>query len=171
MQEAIDAISQTLSRSDLTDRERLEVIHGWALVGLPRPRGGSWDDKKLWGANTWLHYSPDLEICLAEAKRGGYSSMHRHAHKHNLFYLLSGKLLVKNHSLEAEHVLHPGNSITIGANDWHRFISLDKSVIVELYSKAGHAPVDLADIERQDVGGIAKDAADLSKLGCQESFA
>ena len=171
MQEAISAIAQALASPTLSDRERLETIHGWSLVGLPRTKGGSWDDKKLWGRNTWLHYSPELEICLAETVRGGYSSMHRHCGKHNLFLVLSGRLVLHNQSLAASYVLHPGESISVHARQWHRFISLDKTVLVEVYSRAGHLPVEIGDIERQDVGGVAKDVADLLSLGCQEVFA
>jgi mannose-6-phosphate isomerase-like protein (cupin superfamily) len=130
-----------------------------------------WDEKQ-WGRNTWLHYSPDLEICRAEIERGGYSSMHRHKNKHNLFVVLSGKLVIKNETLMTDCLIVPGDApVNVHARQWHRFISLDRTVLIEVYSKAGHAPIDLVDIERQDVGGICKDAADLSKLGCQEIFA
>lgn len=111
---------------------------------------------KLWGHTRRLHSDSHCEVCHAKIKKGGFSSQHRHEHKDNMFYVLSGTLFVyvyanyqklppvKTYQIEA------GQQIIIPAGTWHQFEARTDVELIETY----WVRLNTEDITRADEGGI-----------------
>ncbi len=120
---------------------------------------------KAWGLNFAVFNNSNFEVHHAYIKSGGYSSCHAHNRKYNLFYVLSGKLLIhfyRNEDNAANnHIAHtvtlsPGERLIVPPKVWHRFQSVDESD-VDLIEAYWTEPVDPNDIVRKDIGGTYSD--------------
>ena len=96
-------------------------------------------------------------------EKGGYSSMHCHLKKYNLFYVETGFLDVEVElcfSREREgskivtYELAPGDKLTIDPEVYHRFRAKTDVIAYELYWELSD-PSQKTDIVRRDEGGIA----------------
>jgi mannose-6-phosphate isomerase-like protein (cupin superfamily) len=118
-------------------------------------------EEKPWGTIRRLYRDCDVEVVKAEIVHGGYSSLHRHLKKDNIFVVLSGTLQVNRHQTSDEktivkqHYLHADDGpLLIPAGEWHRFIALDDTVVVEVYRRRSGLLPDPDDIERADKNGV-----------------
>jgi len=115
---------------------------------------------KIWGLTQLLIQRDSFELHALKIKAGGYCSKHRHR-KWNLFYVVSGELIVKYFDdqlhINSEHRLEAGDSLRVEPGRWHRFEAIVDSEVVEAYWLD---PIDPDDIERADQGGIGMPATD-----------
>jgi hypothetical protein len=85
-------------------------------------------------------------------------SKHFHRHKYNLFFVVSGKLKIvtwkNDYDLVDETILGPYERTIIKPGEYHRFIALEDSYVIEKY----WVQLSLSDIEREDCGGLLKQA-------------
>lgn len=114
-------------------------------------------EDKLWGLNHVMHLDGSFQVCHISVKKGGFCSNHRHTHKWNQFYVVSGKLAVQTYRggeltgpPETIHFLGPTDSIRIEPGVNHKFHALEDTEAIEIYS----ASVSEEDIIREDTGGM-----------------
>jgi mannose-6-phosphate isomerase-like protein (cupin superfamily) len=106
---------------------------------------------KIWGETSLLFARNNVEVHRIKALAGGSSSKHRHAHKHNGFFVESGRLKVevwKGYGIVDKTTLGPGESTDIGPGEYHRFTAIEDAVAFEIY----WVQLDPCDIERDGVG-------------------
>jgi mannose-6-phosphate isomerase-like protein (cupin superfamily) len=106
---------------------------------------------KIWGETSLLFARNNVEVHRIKALAGGSSSKHRHAHKHNGFFVESGRLKVdvwKGYGIVDVTILGPGESTDIGPGEFHRFTAIEDAVAFEIY----WVQLDPCDIEREGVG-------------------
>ena len=111
---------------------------------------------KVWGQTVPVFAGNNVEVHHIRIRAGGFCSRHRHAHKHNLFYVLSGALRIKawkaDYDLCDETTLHAGQATTVPPGEFHRFEALSPVEALEVY----WLTLDPGDIERKDVGGVGE---------------
>ncbi len=110
---------------------------------------------KVWGSTKALFQSDSCEVQHLKVKKGYRCSNHEHAFKHNLFYVLRGRIRVTNHKdgLDDETVLGPGEMTLIKPTERHSFEALTNCELLELYWVC----LDPDDIKRYSRGGpVAK---------------
>ncbi len=117
--------------------------------------------KKLWGETRPVYSGDSHSLYHATPKAGGYSSRHYHATKHNLFYIVSGTLLVHFYADRDGPVtrtvsLTRGDFAMSEAGEWHRFEAVTDCELIELYTS--YCIDD--DIVRADEGGLKSHEAD-----------
>ena len=109
---------------------------------------------KVWGRTSLLFAANNVEVHRIEGDAGGYCSRHCHAHKHNMFYVESGRLQIEVWACFTAKpdvtVLGPGESCSVPPNAEHRFTVLEPCIALEVY----WVELDSEDILRMDVGGI-----------------
>jgi len=111
---------------------------------------------KVWGHTTPLFDMNNVELHIAEVKKGGYCSKHAHAHKYNRFIVLKGKLRViiwkeyNNRTLEDISILGASQECTVGPGDFHKFEALEDTTVLEVY----WVELKKDDIIRKDHGGL-----------------
>jgi len=107
---------------------------------------------KIWGCTTRIRPG----VHHLSIKKGGYCSKHRHLHKSNWFYVVSGELRIKtwknDYDLCDETVLLPGDYCVVHPDEYHLFQALRQTEVIEGY----FIELDEGDIEREDVGGIKR---------------
>lgn len=121
-------------------------------------------DEKPWGECLHVHADSHVEVDLLKIEAGGYSSIHRHNAKQNLFLLLSGSVDVFVFADEGGgrpltsdskpifiYQLRNGSDVVVvPAGAWHQFRAFESSEIIEVY----YAAVPKAeDIERRSSNG------------------
>ena len=103
---------------------------------------------KTWG-DKWNIFQNDLcEVSVLYLKPNERCSWHSHTSKYNLFFVISGKLVIKVD--EYETTVLPGQILTTKPFEMHEFQtrSLDTICIEVMYTQ-----YDPEDIDRKDVGG------------------
>lgn len=109
---------------------------------------------KVWGSTESLFNKNNVEFHRIEAKKGGYSSKHKHLHKHNAFYIEKGKLLIKvwkqDYPLVDETIIKTGEMTVVKPDDYHQFEALEDTIAYEIYWTELHS----GDIIREDHGGL-----------------
>ena len=114
-------------------------------------------ETKAWGTSQILFHDLGAELVRIKPLKGGYSSEHMHRHKHNLFVVQSGCLVINlwdenGHDIKT---LWPGDTIMVEAGVWHQFQAVEDTVAHELYLKSDKSPgVFHDDIVRRSQGGI-----------------
>ncbi len=119
-------------------------------------------EDKIWGSVQHIFGSPYAGVSCLTIKKGYRCSTHYHEYRGNLFNVLEGVLVVETFneepcvegtsvSLATSKVLHPGDTLTVPAGDWHRFRTLTNGRVVEVYWD-DRGPVDQDDIVRLDEG-------------------
>lgn len=107
---------------------------------------------KVWGETAPLLEHPLCSIHSLTIKAGARCSMHRHVHKANWFYCISGELRIvvekSGYDLTDETTLRPGEFTDVPPGEYHRFEAVTDVVALEGY----YPPVLSADIERRDCG-------------------
>lgn len=108
-------------------------------------------EQKIWGETDTLESNHAVSIHRAVIKAGYRCSKHIHKHRFNGFYVESGKLRIRVWDGDEQvHVLEAGQYLSIAPGVLHRFECVQDTVLLEIYWVG---PVDLNDIEREDIGG------------------
>lgn len=90
---------------------------------------------KIWGDTVCLLSTPMLQLHRINFLRGGVCSEHYHRARFNAFYVLEGRLLVRQwfHTAKKENLLLPGELLTISPGVTHQFEGLTDGKVLELY--------------------------------------
>lgn len=107
---------------------------------------------KTWGYTTEIFRNAIVSAHHLEIKEGGFCSEHKHQHKFNLFYVITGKLeltIWRDKTLEDVTVLTNGQNSAIPPGFYHKFKGLTEVDCIEFYQVLLIDP----DIERRTVGG------------------
>ena len=107
---------------------------------------------KAWGYTTKIFRNATMSIHHLEVKKDGFCSEHRHKHKHNIFYVISGVLELTIWNDEAEDVtlVYTGQTTEIPPGYWHKFKGITPVECIEIYRVCLIGE----DIERRTEGGI-----------------
>lgn len=106
---------------------------------------------KVWGTTQCLFSGENSEFHIIEAKKGGYCSKHKHLHKYNRFFVLSGKLEITCwNSTEDKTILGPNEYTDVPPGVSHRFKALEDTICFEVYWTEKIT----TDIVREDNGGM-----------------
>ena len=108
---------------------------------------------KNWGYTTEFFRNAMVSAHHLEINEGGYCSEHRHEHKYNSFYVITGVLEItiwrddkKNPDVT---IIEAGQSTAIPPSFYHKFKAVTKCEAIEMYQVLLIEP----DIERRTVGG------------------
>lgn len=108
---------------------------------------------KIWGKTQGIFNKNNVEIHRIETKKGGYCSKHKHEHKFNMFYVEKGKMKITSwktdYDLVDETIISTGECTTAPPGEYHKFESLEDSIVYEIY----WVGLDERDIIRDDHGG------------------
>jgi len=110
---------------------------------------------KAWGYTTEFFRNAMVSAYHLEINKGGFCSEHRHKHKFNLFYVLSGKLEVtiwRSAQMKDVTVVEAGQATAVAPGDYHMFRGLEKTECIEVYQVLLIEP----DIDRRTQGGKEK---------------
>lgn len=119
---------------------------------------------KVWGDTSVLIQNPLVELHRINTKAGYKCSEHKHAHKWNGFYVISGTMEIhvrkSDYDLTDVTVLGAGDFTTVRPGEYHWFSSITDCSALELYY-----PETLSeDIVRKSVGGV--DTSPIMKSPC-----
>ncbi len=115
-------------------------------------------ERKAWGLVSHLFVCPKVAVSYLEVEAGKRCSLHYHAHRNNLFWVQSGKILVEQFTSPEGRLFHStelsaGDVVVVPPGVWHRFRVLESGVVIEAYWSDNAAQLSLDDIIRADVGG------------------
>ena len=107
---------------------------------------------KKWGYTTRIFRDSSISIHHLEIKKDGFCSEHRHEHKYNLFYVISGVLELTIWCDEEKDVtiVSAGQITEIPPGFWHKFKGITPVECIEMY----RARLVGEDIERRTEGGL-----------------
>lgn len=94
---------------------------------------------KVWGNTELIHANGILEFHRIEFEAGFKCSEHFHRHKINLFFVESGKMLIRvwqdkdQIGLVDETILEAGQYTQVDSGKVHQFEGIEKGVAFELY--------------------------------------
>lgn len=107
---------------------------------------------KVWGETERILVTPFCEVHRISANAGARCSMHKHEHKTNVFYVLSGRLRIvvekADYALTDVTELGPHECMEVPPNEFHRFEALTDVDALEVYYPT---PIG-GDIVRKDHG-------------------
>ena len=107
---------------------------------------------KVWGTTRLVKANPAFEVHHISARANSQCSKHKHAHKVNGFYVITGQLAIdvwkNDYDLTDTTVLKAGEYGEVRAGEYHRFRALTDVEAMEIY----FVRLDPDDIERKDVG-------------------
>lgn len=109
---------------------------------------------KIWGSTECLLQTPFIEVHRILINPNSNCSLHIHQYKNNMFYVISGTLLIETHkndyNLIDTTILNEGDYTVTKPNEYHMFKTSNKTVeALEIYYLN---PIDPNDIIRQTVG-------------------
>ena len=108
---------------------------------------------KVWGTTELIFKNPVLEFHRINVKAGYKCSLHKHEHKWNGFYVVSGTLEIhvqkNDYALTDVTVLKAGDFTTVKPGEYHEFICTADCHAFELY----WPELLSTDIKRKDHGG------------------
>ncbi|MCK5342257.1 MAG: cupin domain-containing protein [Candidatus Heimdallarchaeota archaeon] len=110
---------------------------------------------KNWGYTTEIFRNAMVSAYHLEINEGGYCSEHRHKHKYNMFYILSGVLeltIWRDKKTKDVTIIEAGQSTAISPGFYHKFKGITKCEAIEIYQVLLIEP----DIERRTIGGMEK---------------
>jgi mannose-6-phosphate isomerase-like protein (cupin superfamily) len=109
---------------------------------------------KVWGDTSVIIQNPLVELHKINIKAGYKCSEHKHEHKWNGFYVVSGTLEIhvrkNNYQLTDITTLRAGDFTTVRPGEFHWFSSITDCVALELY----YPELLSEDIVRKSVGGL-----------------
>jgi quercetin dioxygenase-like cupin family protein len=90
---------------------------------------------KVWGETTPIIVRDSFEVHRIRGLAGGYSSVHSHQYKYNLFYVDCGKMCIRvwRDNLCDTTILQRGESTIIEPNLRHQMEFLQDTVAYEIY--------------------------------------
>jgi mannose-6-phosphate isomerase-like protein (cupin superfamily) len=103
---------------------------------------------KPWGMDHLLHINNNIQINRIQINKGGECSKHYHSDKNNIFYVISGTLLIEiwDDDKPKQHILRNSDSIEIPHKTYHKFTAIEPTEALEIYYI--HKNIDLQDIVR-----------------------
>ncbi len=108
-------------------------------------------ENKRWGKTSLLFSTPSASFHALECVEG-CSSIHRHLHKFNHFYVVSGCIAVSVYTDEREQertsFLRAGEHTMVDPGVWHQFTVVEPGTMTEWYTPDNGHSVDVRDIER-----------------------
>jgi mannose-6-phosphate isomerase-like protein (cupin superfamily) len=108
---------------------------------------------KVWGDTSVLIQNSLVELHKINIKAGYRCSEHKHEHKWNGFYVISGVLEIhvskNDYKLTDITVLRAGDFTTVRPGEFHKFVCVEDCVALELYYPEALSE----DIVRKDHGG------------------
>jgi mannose-6-phosphate isomerase-like protein (cupin superfamily) len=111
---------------------------------------------KCWGTSSPIFKNEFVELHKLFVAAEARCSKHRHDHRHNGFYLISGRVAIyvwnDDHPEPNETILEPGQFTTAAPGRYHQFIALADSEMLELYWPSS---LEENDIVREFVGSRA----------------
>lgn len=110
---------------------------------------------KVWGETTTFFKNGIISSHYLEIKAGGYCSEHRHAHKANYFFVISGDLEIhiwREKGVIDKIALGPGQGTMIPPGVYHKFEALTNCQCIEIYEVSLQEP----DIDRRTGGGFRR---------------
>jgi len=111
---------------------------------------------KVWGHTSLILSKNNTSIHRIAVNPGGYCSVHKHDHKHNMFFIESGELTVRvwknDYDLVDVTTLEAGDSVSIAPGEYHQFENTSgfEAIVYEIY----WTELDEGDISRKSVGGL-----------------
>jgi len=107
---------------------------------------------KNWGYTTEFFRNALFSAHHLEIEEGGYCSEHRHKHKYNSFYVVSGvlEITIWHGKMPDVTIVEAGQSTAISPGFYHKFKAITKCQAIEIYQVLLIEP----DIERRTVGGL-----------------
>ena len=107
---------------------------------------------KAWGYTTKILRNATMSVHHLEIKKDGFCSEHRHEHKHNLFYVISGVLELTIWQDEEKDVtlVAAGQSTAIPPGFWHQFKGITPVECIEICQVL----LTGEDIDRRTEGGL-----------------
>jgi quercetin dioxygenase-like cupin family protein len=107
---------------------------------------------KIWGSSYLLFSNNNVEIHRIVINKNTRCSKHKHDHKYNIFFVESGKILIKewknDYNLIDETILNHGEMCSIKPGNFHEFHGLEDSIVYEIY----YVSLDTNDITRENTG-------------------
>lgn len=107
---------------------------------------------KIWGSSCLLFNNNNVEIHRIVINKNTRCSKHKHDHKYNIFFVESGKILIKewknDYNLIDETTLNHGEMCSIKPGNFHEFHGLEDSIVYEIY----YVSLDTNDITRENTG-------------------
>lgn len=92
---------------------------------------------KVWGRTRNIFNKNNVEIHRIEGRKGCYCSEHMHMHKHNMFWVESGRLKVIEWKEESGTVdvteLSRSESCVVPPGSYHKFEVIEDCVAYEIY--------------------------------------
>lgn len=92
---------------------------------------------KVWGSTTELFTKNNVSIHRIEIKQNSCCSKHYHKHKHNIFFVEKGRILVRHwqndYDLIDETILKEQEMCSIPPGHYHQFVGLENSIVYEIY--------------------------------------
>jgi len=90
---------------------------------------------KVWGSTSELFTNNNVSIHRIDIAKNKKCSKHLHRYKYNMFFVESGKIIVRRWEQDytIDTILDSQNSITIEPNIYHQFESLEDSIVYEIY--------------------------------------
>ena len=112
---------------------------------------------KIWGTNEEIYNNDLCSVNLLKINKGGTCSYHVHKAKHNVFYVISGKLAIEtDFSLgRTRTILLPGQSFTVFAGTKHQFQAIEETIAIEVM----FVKYDNNDIVRENSGYVDEEIA------------
>ena len=108
---------------------------------------------KIWGNTSEIFSGNNVSIHRIEGLKNRYCSKHKHEHKYNMFFVESGKIIVRiwknDYDLIDETILHKGQSTIVSPGEFHQFVVIEDCVVYEIY----YTQLLNDDITRESVGG------------------
>ena len=106
---------------------------------------------KKWGYTTKIFSSASNSMHHLEINRDGFCSEHRHEHKYNLFYVISGvlELTIWHGKTRDVTLVAAGQTTEVPPGVWHKFKGTTPVECIEVY----RALLVGEDIERRTEGG------------------
>ena len=111
---------------------------------------------KVWGKTQKIFDNGAVSVHRIFAMKGGYSSMHKHQFRFNMFYVESGSMKIvtrkNDYDLTDETIIGAGQTAIAKPNEWHKFEALADTVAFEIY----YGSCEDGDIIREGHGGVYK---------------
>ena len=108
---------------------------------------------KIWGLTTEFFRCQTVSAHYLQIKKGGFSSLHKHDIKANVFYVVKGRLSITQEmglGVSDVTVLTAGQSTVIPPGIFHQFRADLDTECIEVYQASLTDP----DIDRKTVGGM-----------------
>ncbi len=107
---------------------------------------------KIWGKASEIFNKNNVSIHRLLIYKNTMCSRHKHEHKYNIFFVESGKILVKEwkneYALIDETILENGQMCIVSPGTYHEFNGLEDSIVYEIY----YVELNNNDIIRENTG-------------------